>query len=171
MPSQREVPIFITEAPAKNPRTRAPRYKISLVKEAGSVYVTSKPIDSAKYIFKLSHQLFEGTDRESFYVIALDNKAKIIGINLVSFGTLTQAPVHPREVFKTLILLNAANFITVHNHPSGDPTPSIHDRELTERLVEAGVLMGIFMKDHVVVGEEAYFSFAEEGILEFRHRR
>jgi DNA repair protein RadC len=164
----REVPIFISEAPAKNPRTKAPRYKISLVKEAGSVYVTSKPIDKAEYIYKLSHQLFEDTDRESFYVVALDNKSKIIGINLVSFGTLTSSPVHPREVFKTLILLNAAHFITVHNHPSGDPTPSMHDRELTARLDEAGRLMGITLQDHIVVGEEGFFSFSEEGILSFQ---
>jgi DNA repair protein RadC len=64
-----------------------------------------------------------------------------------------------------LVLLNAASFISVHNHPSGDPQPSIADRELTERLIDAGKLMGIRLKDHVVIGEDAFFSFAEEGIL------
>ena len=106
-------------------------------------------------------------DREHFVVILLDRKNAPIGINTVSIGSLTASVVHMRETFKAAILANAAAILCGHNHPSGDPEPSREDRALTQRLVDAGKLLGIAVVDHVIVGDgtSAYFSFADQGLL------
>lgn len=160
-----EVPLLITEAAAKNPRYRAPRYKISLVKDGGSVYATAKPLTNMRLVYDLAQELFEEIDREAFYVFCLDGKLKVIGVNLVSLGTLDAAIVHPREVFKAAILLNASSIICAHNHPSGNPQPSGQDAQLTSRLVAAGTILGIPLNDHVICGEDSYFSFNERGMI------
>jgi DNA repair protein RadC len=100
-------------------------------------------------------------------VALLDRKNRVIGINLVSIGSLTAAVVHPREVFKPAILANAAALIVCHNHPNGDVQPSQEDRTLTRRLVEAGKLLGMEVLDHIILGDgtTTYFSFADAGIL------
>lgn len=161
----RKVPLLITEIRRRNPSHRTPRYRISLVKEAGSVYTTARPITSARQVFEISKTFFEDADREGFYILCLDPKGRIIGINLVAIGSLGVTIIHPGEVFKAAILLNSASIISVHNHPSGDPTPSRHDNELTERLVQAGVLLGIPLKDHVICGEDDFFSYEERGLI------
>ena len=170
MPATHEVPVFFTmPAPPtarKNPSSRAPRYRISLVKEAGGVYVTSRPINDPKIVYEMAKAMFEDSDRESFYAICLDMKNKIIGVNLVSLGALASAIIHPREVFKAAILLNAAKIICAHNHPSsGDPAPSSDDNRVTARLVSAGKLLGIFVIDHVICGESNYYSYQEHGLI------
>lgn len=91
--------------------------------------------------------------REAFCVLALDGRHNLIGVQVVSVGTLTTSLVHPREVFKFAIVSGAAAVVVVHNHPSGDSTPSKQDREVTRRLVECGKLIGIPLLDHVVVGD------------------
>jgi DNA repair protein RadC len=163
------VPFIVTEVRrrnrARNPSNRAPRYRIALVKESGSAYVTSKPITTPRQVYDAVRGLFEVSDREMFYVLCLDQKAKIIGVNLVSIGALSATVVHPREVFKAAILLNSAAIICAHNHPSGNPTPSAQDNELTTRLVAGGVILGIFLRDHVVCGEDGFFSYADQGML------
>ena len=80
-------------------------------------------------------------------------------------GSLNASIVHPREVFKAAILLNAASIVVAHNHPSGDPAPSREDREVTRTLNEAGRLLDIPLHDHVIVGAEGYFSFREAGLV------
>ena len=90
----------------------------------------------------------------------MDSKGKVVGVHEVSHGDLNSAPVHPREVFKRALLNNASSIIVSHNHPSGDPTPSDCDRILTERLVEAGKLIGIAVLDHIILGDDIYHSFA-----------
>ena len=107
--------------------------------------------------------LFQGLDREQFLVACLDAKHAIIGVNVVSIGSLTLSIVHPREVFKPAILLNSAAIICAHNHPSGDPAPSAEDRVLTTRLREAGDLIGITILDHIILGDERTYSFADQG--------
>jgi DNA repair protein RadC len=100
-------------------------------------------------------------------VALLARKNVVIGINLISVGSLSAAVVHPREVFKPAILCNAASIIVCHNHPSGDPQPSQEDRLLTYKLYEAGHLMGMELLDHIILGDGAgsWFSFADAGVL------
>ena len=107
--------------------------------------------------------LFHGLDREQFLVACLDAKHAIIGVNVVSIGSLTLSIVHPREVFKPAILLNSAAIICAHNHPSGDPAPSSEDRVLTDRLRQAGDLIGITILDHLILGDDRTYSFADQG--------
>jgi DNA repair protein RadC len=104
-------------------------------------------------------------EREQFHAILLDGRHRVMGDVLVSQGTLTASLVHPREVFRSAIRRSAAALVLVHNHPSGDPTPSAEDRRVTERLVQAGELLGIRVIDHVVVAERGYRSFSEDGAL------
>jgi len=97
-------------------------------------------------------------DREHFIVLHLDGKSRILAKETVSIGSLNSAIVTPREVFKAAIYNNSAALILLHNHPSGDPTPSPADLEVTERLVEAGNLIGIEILDHVIIGNYDYYS-------------
>ena len=102
---------------------------------------------------------------EVFAMLCLTIKHRVIGYHEVSRGALDATLVHPREVFKAAILANAAAIILAHNHPSGDPTPSADDAELTRRLVEGGELLGIQVLDHLIVGDGRYLSFRETGRL------
>jgi len=95
----------------------------------------------------------------------LNAKNVIIGMDVVSVGTLTQSCAHPRELFKAAILSNAASIILVHNHPSGDPAPSVDDAQLTARISKAGEILGIRLLDHIIIGELGSFSFANPGRL------
>ncbi len=132
---------------------RVPRYNITLVRES-SVEVEdtiARDSSTARNIFM---PLFIGMDRELFVVMALDAKHKVIGFNIVSVGSLVSSIVHPREVFKPVILLNAAAVIVAHNHPSGDCSPSPEDHALTKRLREGGELLGIPVLDHLVLSDD-----------------
>jgi len=102
--------------------------------------------------------------KEYFLTLHLDGKNRIVCMEEVSVGSLNQSIVHPREVFKTALLSSAAAIVLIHNHPSGDPTPSREDREITRRLKEGGDLLGIRVLDHIIVGE-SYLSFVEQGLL------
>jgi DNA repair protein RadC len=100
--------------------------------------------------------------RESFHAVLLDGRHRLIAVESVSVGTLTASLVHPREVFREAIRRAAAAMLLVHNHPSGDPSPSPEDRAVTRRLEAAGELIGIRVLDHVIVAEDGYYSFREE---------
>ena len=106
---------------------------------------------------------YENAVVETAQMLALDTKNKVIGIFSLSIGSLNASIIHPRDVFQRAILSNAASVILVHNHPSGDPTPSPEDMELTRKLVEAGKMLDITVLDHVIVGEGAYISMKEHG--------
>jgi len=97
--------------------------------------------------------------KEHFLVLALDSRNKLIKITDVSVGTLDANLVHPREVFKEVILAHAAQVILAHNHPSGDAQPSEEDLEITKRLVEAGKILGIEVLDHIIISQNSYSSF------------
>lgn len=103
--------------------------------------------------------------KEEFWVLMLDVKCRAFARHRVSEGTLNQALVHPREVFQMPVRLSARGIILVHNHPSGDPSPSTEDRQITRRLAEVGALMGIEVLDHVIVAARGYYSFKQEGAL------
>ena len=111
------------------------------------------------------HLRMRALKKERFYVLCLDQKHRLLGEELVSQGTLTEALVHPREVFVPAIKLSAAAIALIHNHPSGDPAPSRQDKQITQRLEEAADLVGIRLLDHVIVGDGKYVSFVEKGLL------
>jgi DNA repair protein RadC len=113
-------------------------------------------------VARVVREAARGSRRESFFALLLDNRHRILGLRVISTGSLESAPVHPREVFSPAIREGAAAVVVAHNHPSGDPSPSAQDRLVTERLRQAGELVGIEVLDHVVVGLERYYSFAEE---------
>ena len=100
---------------------------------------------------------------ETFQVICLDGKNRMLHVERVAQGTLTASLAHPREIFFTAVQVRAAGIICVHNHPSGDPEPSQEDRDVTRRLVKAGKILGIRLLDHLVIGDQRYFSFADQG--------
>lgn len=103
--------------------------------------------------------------RENFIALSLDSKNRVIQERCVAIGSLSTSVVHPREVMGPLVRDSAAAFICMHNHPSGDPAPSREDRDCTVRLQKAGKILGINLLDHVVIGHDSYFSFADAGIL------
>lgn len=104
-------------------------------------------------------------DREHFCVILLNSNNAIISIETIAIGTLTNVLAHPREVFKQAIRQSASTVLLAHNHPSGDYLPSDDDIMLTERLVEAGNIIGIPVVDHIIIGQDGYYSFTDYGLL------
>lgn len=105
------------------------------------------------------------SDQEEFYCLYLDSNKKILNDKRLFIGTADYSMVHPRDVFREAYLLNATAFICVHNHPTGDVRPSRADIEITERLNQIGYLMGVKLLDHIIIGENNYYSFLENGKL------
>lgn len=103
--------------------------------------------------------------KEHLKSLLLDTKNRVLKIVTVSIGTLDSSLVHPREVFKDAIAASAAALIVAHNHPSGDPSPSAEDRRVTERLAEAGQIIGIELLDHIIIGDNRWVSLKERGVL------
>jgi len=140
-------------------------YKISMVKEGEIQSPLGQRISNPDESARMLMEYFKGWDRELFVVVLLDIRHKIIGLNLVSMGCLHSSIVHPREVFKPAIIGSAAAIIVSHNHPSGDPEPSAEDIALTRRLSAGGILLGIELLDHLVIGDGRYVSLKNRGVL------
>ena len=122
-------------------------------------------ITNSSLVFKYFNNLFYKKKQEYFYCVYLDNRKKVIEVKLLFIGTINQSLVHPREIFKEALLLSSSSIICVHNHPSGFVEPSHDDIELTNRLVKIGMIMGIKVIDHIVIGENKYYSFMEQGLI------
>ena len=116
-------------------------------------------------VYRHFHPSLRFVRHERFLVLLLNGRHRLLRQEVVSQGTLTASLVHPREVFRPALREAAAALILVHNHPSGDPTPSTEDRQVTERLARAGEILGVRVLDHVVVAEHGYCSLREEGLL------
>jgi DNA repair protein RadC len=116
-------------------------------------------------IFRHFHARMRDLKVEQFWSILLDGKHRLIREHLISQGTLTSSPVHPREVFSVAIRSSAAAIVLAHNHPSGDPSPSADDLDITRRLVQVGDLVGVRIVDHVIIGDNAFTSLADRGLL------
>lgn len=130
-----------------------------------AAYTASKPVvrcpsDVAALLMEEMRYL----EKEEFRVVMLNTRNHVMGIDTASVGDLNSSIVHPREIFKEPIKRAAAAIILVHNHPSGDPNPSEEDVRVTRRLREAGRLLGIDVLDHLIVGDNSYFSFKERGL-------
>lgn len=124
-----------------------------------------EPITDSGRVYRHFHARLAGLKQERFYILLLDGKGRMMREIRVSEGTLTASLVHPREVFRYALREAAASLILVHNHPSGDPTPSGEDEALTRRLRAAGELLGVKILDHVVIGRGRWLSFVETGRL------
>lgn len=136
--------------------------KIMIVKDVGNEYRT-KSIKGGWDAASVVKEFLAGEDREVFLVMCLDSSHKINSINIVSIGTLDFTIIHPREIFKPAILSNAGAIIIAHNHPSGNPDPSLNDLETTRHLVECGKLLGIKVLDSIIIGDGEYTSVDLEG--------
>lgn len=120
---------------------------------------------SAQEVFHHYHERLRDRRKECFLALLLDNKHRIIREVQISEGSLTASIVHPREVFVPVVRESAAAVLFIHNHPSGDPTPSREDLDLTTRLHQAGELMGVRVLDHIIIGNGSYVSLADRGLL------
>lgn len=123
------------------------------------------PVREARDVYRAYASRMEDLPVEEFRVAALDAQHRLEHDILVTRGILNSSLVHPREVFRRAIAENAFAVILLHNHPSGDPTPSPEDRAVTTQLVSAGKLLGIDVLDHIIIGRGRFTSFAESGIL------
>lgn len=128
---------------------------------ADKPYVISSPQDAALLMTPELGFL----QREEFHCIYLNTKNQVIGKEAISVGSLNAAIVHPREVYKSAIKKSSCSLICIHNHPSGDPTPSQEDILLTKRLVAAGEIIGIEVLDHLVIASHSYCSMKEKGLM------
>lgn len=116
-------------------------------------------------VYNLLYPRFATEPVESFVVLCLNAKHKVLGVHVVARGQITQVDVHPGAVYQAALLSNAAAIIVSHNHPSGDVEPSPEDLVLTQRLVVAGKVLGVPLLDHLVISGERYTSFADRGLL------
>lgn len=127
---------------------------------APSAKKISSPSDAVPILYQ-----YASSKKEHFLTVSLNGAHEVISMRVVSIGTLNRTIVHPREVFSDPISDHAAGLICAHNHPSGNTEPSREDIELTERLRDAGKLLGINLLDHLIISETGYFSFLEHGLL------
>jgi DNA repair protein RadC len=121
---------------------------------------------SSRDLFNRYRARFFSAKREYFFSLQLNSKNQLIREVTVSVGSLSVSVVHPREVFTSAIRDSASALILLHNHPSGDPAPSREDRDCTKRLVQAGKILGIRVLDHIVIGHDEYYSFADANMLD-----
>ena len=121
-------------------------------------------IYSSQSIFDYYKDKLSDKKQEYFYCVYLDTKNHIIKDKLLFIGTINQSLVHPREVFKEAYLLSASSIICIHNHPSGNINPSNNDIIITKQLKEVGLLLGINVLDHIIIGNDNYYSFNDNGI-------
>ena len=140
--SSEQMPLLVAEPTTPRKRASIPIYRVTLVRE-GKMPTYESRIRSSATASAILQEYLADTDREHFVILMLDQKNQVIGIHTVSIGSLTASVVHPRETFKAAILANAAAIICGHQHLSGDCQPSREDRSITQRLKEAGALLGI----------------------------
>jgi len=143
---------------------RIPIVSVQLIRERttpSEVRTISSPQDA----YEVFRDWLDPRDRECFAVALLDARNKVIGLHVVSIGSLNASLVHPREAMKAAILANASAILLAHNHPSGDPSPSREDLAITARLKQAGELLGIAVLDHLVIGDGTFISLIERNQL------
>ncbi len=128
-------------------------------------FILKSVLSSPEKVVTLAKSRLRFKDIEEFWTIMVDNKNRLVGFEKMSKGTVDQAPVFPREIITRALELRASGIILVHNHPGGDPGPSLQDRELTSKIKRIAVEMGIRVLDHIIIAEDNHFSFQEYGYL------
>lgn len=147
--------------------TKAIQFKAALslgLRLSRQVILPGTRLDQPTSVYHLLKDVIRDEKRELFIVILQDVKQCLICYEVVSVGTLSNSLVHPREVFYPAIRHKAASLILAHNHPSGDPEPSLQDYRVTELLIEAGQLIGIPINDHLIIGHQGYVSLRKKGV-------
>jgi len=129
-------------------------------------YFTEKvKLQSPESVYLLLKDQFEMKTQEHFIALYLNTKAELIKKQVLFVGSLNASLVHPREIFKHAVVNSAASIVIVHNHPSGDPTPSKNDIEVTKVIHQNSMMMDIQLIDHIIIGRNKYFSFKEKNII------
>lgn len=146
---------------------------IAVIELGKRIFLSKKQDDKTSYtnpnvIYENTKYLFDNKKQEYFYCLYFNNKQQLIGQELLFMGTVNKSLVHPREVFKYAYLYSASSIICLHNHPSGDVTPSLEDIKLTNALVEIGCLQNIPVLDHIIIGDNNYYSFRDNGKINNR---
>lgn len=141
---------------------RLKTFRVGLVCEPRDRYGHADGPEAAVGIARAILEREGDGDKENFLLLAMNARGQVTGYKVVGVGTMTASLVHPREVFRAALALEAVTVLVVHNHPSGDPTPSDEDRELTQRLKKAGEIIGIPVVDHIVLGDGEWSSAEHE---------
>jgi DNA repair protein RadC len=146
-------------------------FTLRLVQEISRRYLREKAIAkpycrSSREVFDYLFHSLRGLKKEVFMVLFLDPKNQIVKEKILFEGTIDSSAVYPREVIKEALACNATSMIFVHNHPSGEPEPSLCDKEITRGLVLAAQLMQMKVLDHIIIGNNCYFSFTDKGLIE-----
>lgn len=164
MRTRKEVNAFMHE-PEENGKISVVRH--SVVCEGSLTYGGKNTIYGPKIAVGLANQLFRDSDREMALVCSLNTKNQPLTIEIVAIGTVSACMVGVAEALKTAIVSNAAGIMLFHNHPSGNEFPSTEDIQLTKRFLDAGELLNIPLKDHIICGADGkYYSFKENNIIE-----
>jgi len=159
----------IEEVPAKirsiKFRTIRPVFETLTIKENVTEYINPKMrLTSPAQIWEMFRWL--GRESKEYMIVCLmDGKNRLSAVDICSIGTLNQSLCHPREIFKSALMVSCAAIVILHNHPSGDTSPSSEDIAITRRLKEASEIIGIKLLDHLIVSENEYLSFVERGLL------
>jgi DNA repair protein RadC len=143
-------------------------FGLKLIKAVSDRYLEKKlinksPVNNSKELFDYLYHNIRDKTREHFKIIFLDSKNRVISTETHSKGTLNASSVYPREVVDSALKHKAAALIFAHNHPSGDPKPSSEDIAITRQLVFSGKVMGITIHEHIIIGDNCYYSFADQG--------
>ena len=150
--------------PAKAAQLKA-TFELSKRLENSSTEGQKITVKSPEDVIKAARNLLKGKKKEHFLVLCLDTRNHLIKTSTVSIGSLDCSIVHPREVFKDAISSSAASVIFIHNHPSGDPTPSEDDIKMTKRLIEAGEIIGIEVLDHIIICDSEHLSMKAKNLV------
>jgi len=144
-------------------------YALQLGKQACSLPLRpGERFSNSRELYLRYRARFFSANKEHFLSLHLNSKNQLMREVLISIGSLSASVVHPREVFTPAVRDSTAALIFIHNHPSGDPSPSVEDKDCTQRLIHAGKILGIRVLDHIVFGHDDYYSFADAGFLNER---
>lgn len=144
-----------------------PQIAVRLVKESNLITTAPRIIRSPEDAYRILQPMFEDLTVEHFVAVLMNCKNHVLAVSTISQGSLNAAIVHPRELFRIALLRGGttASMILAHNHPSGDPSPSTEDVNLTQRLVDAGKMMDIPILDHIICCAGNFVSFKEKGLM------
>lgn len=157
-------PLDWRDAGLSDAATRKLHAILELAKRYGETeWIVGEPFRGSYDVYAHYRERLATETREQFYGVLLDNKHRKLRDVLLSVGSLTASIIQPRDIFSHIIRNSAASVIFLHNHPSGDPTPSREDLEITRRLRDVGELVGVRVLDHVVIGKGRYVSFVDDG--------